>query len=46
MLTLRKMDTSSNTHLNVMDETTNSHVNIDDKEMELLVIASIETLKR
>ena len=45
MLTLRKMDTSSNTHLSVMDETTNLHVNIDVKEMELLVIASIETLK-
>ena len=29
-----------------MDETTNSHVNIDDKEIELLIIASIETLKR
>ena len=28
-----------------MDETTNSHVNIDDKEIELLIIASIETLK-
>ena len=27
-------------------ETTNSHVNIDDKEIELLIIASIETLKR
>ena len=45
MLTLGKMDTSSNTHLSVMDEITNLHVNIDDKEMELLVIASIETLK-
>ena len=29
-----------------MDETTNSHVNIDDKEIEFLIIASIETLKR
>ena len=27
-------------------ETTNLHVNIDDKEIELLIIASIETLKR
>ena len=40
------MDTSPNTHPNVVDETTNSHVNIDDKEIELLIIASIETLKR
>ena len=31
---------------NVVDETTSSHVNIDDKEIELLIIASIETLKR
>ena len=29
-----------------MDETTNSHVNIDDKKIELITIASIETLKR
>ena len=29
-----------------MDKTTNSHVNIDNKEIELLIIASIETLKR
>ena len=40
------MDTSPNTHPNVVDETTDSHVNIDDKEIELLIIASIETLKR
>ena len=40
------MDTSPNTHLNIVDETTNSHVNIDDKEIELLIDASIETLKR
>ena len=40
------MDTSPNTHLNIVDETTNSHFNIDDKETELLIIASIETLKR
>ena len=29
-----------------MDETTNSNVNIDNKEIELFLIASIETLKR
>ena len=29
----------------VVDETTNSHVNIDDNKLELLIIASIETLK-
>ena len=29
-----------------MDETKNSHVNIDDKEMEFLIISSIETRKR
>ena len=29
-----------------MDKTTNSHVNIDNKEIELLIISSIETLKR
>ena len=40
------MDTSPNTHPNIVDETTNSHVNVDDKEIELLIIASIETLKR
>ena len=40
------MDTTLNTCPNVVDETTNSHVNIDDKEIELLIIASIETLKR
>ena len=38
------MDASPNIHHpNVMDETTNSHVNIDGKEIELLIIASIET---
>ena len=40
------MDTSPNTRLNVVDETTNFHVNIGDKEIELLIIASIETPKR
>ena len=40
------MDTSPNTHPNVVDETRNLHANIDDKEIELLIIASIETLKR
>ena len=40
------MDTSPNKHPNIVDETTNSHVNIDDKEIELLIFASIETLKR
>ena len=40
------MDTSPNRRPNVVDETTNSHVNIDDKEIELLIIASVETLKR
>ena len=40
------MDTTPNTRPNVVDETTNSNVNIDDKEIELLLIASIETLKR
>ena len=40
------MDTTPNTCPNVADETRNSHVNIDDKEIELLIIASIETLKR
>ena len=37
------MDTSPNIHSNVVDETINSHVNIDDKEIEHLIIASIET---
>ena len=46
ILALRKMDTPPHTHPNVVDETTSSHVNIDDKEIELLIIASIETLKR
>ena len=40
------MDTPPNTRPNVVDETTSSHVNIDDKEIELIIIASIETLKR
>ena len=40
------MDTSPTTSPNVVDETTNFNVNIDDKEIELLIIASIETLKR
>ena len=40
------MDTSPNTRPNVVDETTNPHVNIDDKEIELLIIASIETFIR
>ena len=40
------MDTTLNTCPNVVDETTNSHVNIDDKEIELLIIASIEIFKR
>ena len=35
------MDTTPNTRSNVADETRNSHVNIDDKEIELLIIASI-----
>ena len=39
------MDTSPNTHPNVVDETTKSHVNIGGKEIELLIIASIETLE-
>ena len=29
----------------IADEITNAHVNIDDKETDLLIIASIETLK-
>ena len=40
------MDTSPNTRPNVVDETTNPHVNIDDKEIELLIITSIETFIR
>ena len=36
---------SKHTHSNVADQTTNSQVNIDDKEIELLIIASIKTLK-
>ena len=40
------MDTTLNPCPNVVDETTNSQVNIDGKEMELLIFASIETLKR
>ena len=40
------MDTPPNTRPNVVDETTSSHVNVDDKEIELLIIASIDTLKR
>ena len=39
------MDTSSDTHPNIVDETTNSHVNIDDKDIELLIIASLEIFK-
>ena len=39
------MVTSLKIHSNVVDETTNSHVNIDDKEIELLITAAIETLK-
>ena len=34
--------TSSNTHSNVVEET---HATTDDKEIKLLIIASIETLK-
>ena len=45
IFTLRKMNTSPNTHTNVVDEATNSHINIGDKEKELLIIALIETLK-
>ena len=43
---IRKMDISPNTQPNAVDETTNSHVNTDNKETKLLIIASIETLKR
>ena len=39
------MDTSPNTYPNVLNEITNLHVNTDDKEIELLIIASIKTLK-
>ena len=39
------MDKSPNTHPNVVDETTKPHVNIGAKEIELLIIASIETLE-
>ena len=46
ILALQKMDTSRNTSPNVVNETTNSHVSIDNKEIELFIIASIETLKR
>ena len=46
ILTLQKMDTSPNTRPNFVDETTNSHVNVNDKEIKLLIIASIETVKR
>ena len=41
VLTLRKMDTSPNTHLRIVNETINLHVKIDDKEIELLIIASL-----
>ena len=40
------MDTTPNTRSNVTDETRNSHVNIDNKEIELLIIATTETIKR
>ena len=40
------MDTSPNTRPNDVDETTNPNVNIDDKEIELLIITSIETFIR
>ena len=46
ILTLQKMDTTPNTSSNVTDETRNSHVNIDNKEIELLIIATTETIKR
>ena len=42
MITLQKMDTSPNRRPNVVDETTNLHVHIDNKDMELLIIVSIE----
>ena len=38
------MDTSPNPYSKF--ETTNSHINIDHLEIELLIIASIEALKR
>ena len=41
ILTLRKMDTSQNTHLWIVNETINLHVKIDDKEVELLIVASL-----
>ena len=40
------MGTTPNTRSNVTDETRNSHVNIDNKEIELLIIATTETIKR
>ena len=40
------MDTTPNTRSNVTDETRNSHVNIDNKEIELLIIATTEKIKR
>ena len=40
------MDTTPNTRSNVTDETRNCHVNIDNKEIELLIIATTETIKR
>ena len=40
------MDTTPNMRPIVAGETRNSRVNIDDIEIELLIIASIETLKR
>ena len=46
ILTLRKIDTTSNTKPNVVDETTNWYVNMDHKEIELLIIASTERLQR
>ena len=39
------MDTSPNTRPNVVDGTKNLHVNIDEKEIELLIIGSKDTLK-
>ena len=44
ILTLQ--NASPNTHPSVVDKTTNSHVNIDDKEIELFIITSTETLQR
>ena len=40
------MDTSPNTHPNVVDENRDWHIGVDGKEIELIIIASIETLKR